>query len=69
MKLPPLALNDAPGVKDEIDAAVAQPPDSGHRQKAHAAVVSGKAGEIGERQAETGDDPARWTARVAVGAL
>ena len=45
--------------RSQIDAAVAERADSGHRQKARAAVVGRKIGAISERQAQPGDDAAR----------
>ena len=69
LQLPPLALDDAPGVEAEIDAAVAERPDRGHRQKALAAVVSRKVRAVGEREAEARDNPARRPARIAIGGL
>ncbi len=62
-----LADRDAPGVEGEIDAAVAQGPDSEHREKAVAAVIGGEVGVIGERETQPGDDAPHGRPQVAIG--
>ena len=69
LQLSPLAADHAPCVEGEVDAAVTERADRGHREKARAAVVSRQIGAVGEREAEPDDKPAHGSSRIAIGAL
>ena len=67
-QLLPLAADHASCVEGEVDAAVAERADRGHREKARAAIVSRQIGAVSEREAETDDKPAHGPSRIAIGA-
>jgi hypothetical protein len=67
LQLSPLAADHAPRVEGEVDAAVTERADHGHREKARSPAVSREIGAVREREAEPGDKPARGSARIEIG--
>ena len=66
-QLSPLAADHAPRAEGKVDAAISERADRSHRKKARAAIVGSKIGAVCEREAETDDNPAHRSSRIAIG--